>query len=364
MKTIKLFKTVASIAVLSAVTSTAWATGTAAGTDIDNTASISYSVSGTAQTDIYSSPLGNSTPGVPGSGGGAPTVAATTTTFKVDKKIDLTVTAIAPGGTVTPNATNQALTYTLLNEGNSQEYFSFSVTDNIATDDFDPSTCDIPSEVQLNADTSTTITILCDIPSNANNTETSDVDLKATAIDGSGGSAYVESAADTTGVDIVLADDKGSATDTGSETAGAPAGERNASHSAVNTFTVAGAAASLTVQKTSIVIEDPVNGTLAGGNFPKRIPGAIIEYTITVSNADGASDATGLVITDDLSAELANLTLGSCTASGDAVDGAGAAVTPTCTNAAGVFTTSAFTLKGGTGGSAQVETLTILATVQ
>src|SRR6188768_691681 len=49
-------------------------------TDIQNTASVNYSVSGVPQTVIQSSPTGNSTPGA-GASFGAPT------TFKVDKRI-------------------------------------------------------------------------------------------------------------------------------------------------------------------------------------------------------------------------------------------------------------------------------------
>lgn len=50
----------------------------------------------------------------------------------------------------------------------------------------------------------------------------------------------------------------------------------------------------VTVVKSSSVISDPVNG----GSNPKRIPGAVIEYTITVSNASGAVPVTNVVISD------------------------------------------------------------------
>ncbi|MGK0273110.1 MAG: hypothetical protein ACI88H_003788, partial [Cocleimonas sp.] len=83
MKTMKIIKTLASIAVLTIASNSAWAAGTAAGTDIDNTAVINYSVGGTPQTLIESSEGGNSTPGATN---------GTPTTFKVDKKIDVLVT--------------------------------------------------------------------------------------------------------------------------------------------------------------------------------------------------------------------------------------------------------------------------------
>ncbi|MDO9176084.1 MAG: histidinol dehydrogenase, partial [Actinomycetota bacterium] len=50
----------------------------------------------------------------------------------------------------------------------------------------------------------------------------------------------------------------------------------------------------ITVVKSSSVVSDPYNG----GTNPKRIPGAVIEYTVTVSNAAGTVPVTNVVITD------------------------------------------------------------------
>ncbi len=71
---------------------------------------------------------------------------------------------------------------------------------------------------------------------------------------------------------------------------------RDGKHSAFATFTVS--AAAVTVGKTAVVYSDPFNG--AGGN-PKAIPGAVITYTVTVTNAAGGSQATNVSITDNLS---------------------------------------------------------------
>ena len=60
--------------------------------------------------------------------------------------------------------------------------------------------------------------------------------------------------------------------------------------------------ANITVLKSSSVISDPINGTVN----PKRIPGAIVEYTIRVTNTGGAQ-ATDVTITDDLSGESATV---------------------------------------------------------
>jgi uncharacterized repeat protein (TIGR01451 family) len=57
----------------------------------------------------------------------------------------------------------------------------------------------------------------------------------------------------------------------------------------------------LTFDKGSSTIWDPINGN----NSPKSIPGALIQYTITVSNAVGAANATLTTITDSLAGSLA-----------------------------------------------------------
>lgn len=315
-------KTLLSVAVLSAITSNTWAAGTAAGTDIDNTATLSYAVSGTNQTPIESSEAGNSTPGA---GNGS------ATTFKVDKKIDLLVTA-GSGVNVVPGTTIQPITFTLTNEGNSTEDFSFATTQ-VSGDNFDTLNCSTPANVTLAADATQTITVNCDIPANDGttvvNSSTSQVDLKATAV-GVTETAGAESA---NTVDVVFADDTGTATD---------GADRNAQHSAVNTYTVN--TADITVAKTSAVTQDPFNGT----TNPKRIPGATIEYTITVTNAAGAATATGINISDPVPADLENITA--------TITGGNST---TATVAGNNVSTAPFDLAAG-----ETATLTITATVK
>ncbi len=327
---IKIIPTILSATVVALASSGAYAAGTAAGTDIDNTASISYSVGGTAQTPIESSEAGNSTPGA-GNG--------TATTFKVDKKIDVLVSANS-GVNVVPGSSAQSITFDVTNEGNSTEDFDLAATQVATGDNFDTTGCTITSPaapVNLAADASATVTVECNIPPSSGtvtNGATSIIDLEAT-INGVTESAGADTAA---GVEVVFADDTGTATD---------GADRNGSHSAANTYTVN--TADLTVQKTSAVLDDPFNGT----TNPKRIPGATIEYTIVVTNADGAADASSLVISDVLASDL---TYVGCSVSGDAV------VAPTCSESGGTVTTTAFTLPGGSG-AATNETLTITATV-
>jgi len=363
---IKTIKTLLSVAVLTAATSSAWAAGTAAGTDVDNTASISYKVGTIDQTDIYSTPGGNSIPGVPGTAG-APTVAASLTSFVVDKKIDLTVTEGADVNVV-PSATGQNITYTLTNTGNSTEYFLLAETQ-VGSDQFDTTTCSITTApqtitgtdtVELIADATTTVTVSCNIPASSGtvtNGATSNIDLKATAVtDAGGATAHTESAADTAaGVEVVLADANATTLDADATDGGA----RNASHSAVNTYIIN--TADLTVQKTSAVTKMVVNGADDATN-PMRIPGSTIQYTILVTNT--AAEATHLKISDVIPGNLTYVAA-SCSLTGDGIVNAAApdaGVALGCSESGGTVSSTSFTLPDGSG-TATTATLTIDATV-
>jgi uncharacterized repeat protein (TIGR01451 family) len=76
-------------------------------------------------------------------------------------------------------------------------------------------------------------------------------------------------------------------------------GANNGQDSAYDAFEVV--AADITVTKSSLVVWDPVIGLIATGNNPKAIPGAAVLYCITVENA-GSSDASNVTINDPLSA--------------------------------------------------------------
>lgn len=335
MKNNNWIKTLSSVAVLLVASNTSWAAGTAAGTDIDNTAEITYSVGGTPQTGIESSEAGNSTPGI---GNGA------ATTFKVDKKIDVLVTT-GTDVNVVPGSTGQTMTFTVLNEGNSTENFDLVATQVGTGDDFDTTGCSITSPtspVSLAADANAVITVSCDIPaSSATVTNGADslIDLEA-SINGVTETAGADTA---DGVEVVFADDTGTATD---------GANRNGSHSATNTYIVN--TADLSVAKTSAVISDPFNGTASATVFPKRIPGAVIEYTITVTN-DGA-EAAFMTIADTLPTDL---TFVSCTLTGDAVVNASAPNPALGCSATG---STSFTLPDGSATQTSA-TLTIQATV-
>lgn len=87
-----------------------------------------------------------------------------------------------------------------------------------------------------------------------------------------------------------------------------------ANNSTTDPTTVVRPTPTLVVAKVSRVLSDPVNGT----TNPKRIPGSIVEYSITVTNTGpGAVDASTLAITDPVPA---NTQLYVSTASGNPVE--------------------------------------------
>lgn len=120
---------------------------------------------------------------------------------------------------------------------------------------------------------------------------------------------------DDTGSDLVAFDDGAISA------ASDPSGDFNGQHAARDQIQVA--TATLAVTKASRVIYDPINGmrfdvastTLDGrevpvltgdsGSNPKAIPGAIVEYTITVSNG-GTATATDVTIVDDVPDDVSN----------------------------------------------------------
>src|SRR5690348_13947373 len=89
-------------------------------TDITNTASVNYSVSGVPQTVIQSSPSGNPTPGA-GNG--------TATTFKVDKKVMFVAEETSSAATVTsPGLTGVITVFKVSNTTNGAQEFALEAS--------------------------------------------------------------------------------------------------------------------------------------------------------------------------------------------------------------------------------------------
>lgn len=282
----------------------AHAGGTAPGTDINNQATLNYKVGPTDQPAVTSD-------GDPGTAGNQ------ATTFKVDRKVDLTM-ASNGGATVVPNTDDQALSFTLTNTGNDTHGYLLSTIAGLdATDDdfdmasvriyidngivgtYEPGT-DTPytggSNVgDLAPDASINLLVVANTPGTPADTETSLYHLLAQATNAGTTTATAETAGadDTSVVDTAYAEVAGSA---GAGTDDAQDGK----HSASGTYTVQ--AATVTMAKTSAVTDD---GFGTGTPNAKAIPGATVTYTLVIENT-GAANARDLVITDDL--QVANVT--------------------------------------------------------
>ena len=289
IRTSRLLGAVSIVPLIALGASPALAAGTDAGTTIENTVTVSYQVGGVTQTDQQA-----------------------TDEFVVDRKIDLTVAEV--GGTqtvVSPGSTQQVTTFQVTNLSNDTADFGLTVDQQAGgagafggTDNFDTTNTliyvdtdgdgDWTDEVavtyidELAPDETRTVFVVSDVPIDQVTGDVATVILTATAYAGgavgSQGALLTTSATNTVdAVDTVLADG-----------AGETDAQYDGAFSAADDYVVS--AAALTVTKISSVIEDPVSGT----TNPKAIPGAIIQYCISVTNAAGSATATGVTVTDDV----------------------------------------------------------------
>lgn len=288
---------------LSGWSGAAHAQATPAGTSINNQASVTYSVGGTSQS-----------------------ASSNTATFLVDKKVNVVVT----GGNTTMTAvgtTDQVVAFQVTNLTNATQDFkltpdqqSLSVpilgSDNfnvnnlrVFVDSNGNGTYDVGVDTatfidELPADTSVTVFLVSDIP-NAGGENTAIVSLSAQAE--AGGAAGTQGAVLTatslltadsaTTVDIVFADD-----------AGLWDLARDGIGRAFDAYKISTAA--VTMAKSATVISDPINLIVN----PHAIPGAVIQYCLTINNA-GPGTAAGLVIADNIPANTTFVT-GSITVGG------------------------------------------------
>jgi uncharacterized repeat protein (TIGR01451 family) len=324
-----------------AMVAPAQAAGTAAGTTVSNLATVTYQVGGIGQPAIGSSPTGN-TAG-----------AGTATTFLVDNKIDLTIIETSGAATVTsPALTNVVTQFKLTNTGNFAQGYTLTATNLSGTtlftqvDNFDQSNlrarvsgavCTTAATVtpayanesassvaSLAADSCVYVFILADTPATSGapahpvNGDYANVRLTATTVEAVTLNTILETTSgDTALVDIVFADSA-----TGGQV------PRDAKAFADDQYAVQ--SATLSVLKSSAVVSDPFNGTTNA----KAIPGAVVEYTIVVSNT-GAAAATNVSISDLIPANT-TAALGQYGGAGLDIQqqtGAGANTTCTASNA-------------------------------
>ena len=297
---------------------------TPAGTNVENTFTLTYDVGGVTQP-----PIDTSDPGDPNG----------PTNFTVDRLIDLTV-ASQGDNTVAPGATDEELVFSVTNEGNDTQAYSLTVVEEtgpageIDTDDpagatpvlvyyiddgdgvYEPTgaggdgpsvTYDPANPPELGPDDVLWVVVTQDIPTSAVDGNTADVSLVVDSLEPallSGGGANPNAGnpvtGDTDGNDLVGAAENVLADGSGTANEVAEAGD----HSDTGTYIIAAAdiAASKAV---TIHSEDgsgctTIPGTATGGF---SIPGACVEYVITVENT-GSSAATDIVINDELADEL------------------------------------------------------------
>ncbi|HEX8388549.1 MAG TPA: hypothetical protein VF636_05995 [Sphingomonas sp.] len=183
---------------------TAQASGTKAGTLINNTATATYNAQG----------------------GGDAVVESNTVSLRVDELLDVTVASADPGDVATvPGSTNQVLTFSLTNVGNGAEAFRLSSNATLAGDDFDPTVTSIVIDANgngqydagidtvysagsndpvLEADESITVFILSTIDPATADGSRAQAQLTATAVTGSGTAGSAFPGAGTDGGDAVV----------------------------------------------------------------------------------------------------------------------------------------------------------------
>ena len=333
---------------------------TASGVIISNKATLEYAVGSVQQAVIESSETGNATAGL-GNG--------TATTFKVDNKVDLTLTETSTTFTsVSPGSVKQVTAFSLSNLGNTAQGYSLTAANVSATvfgttDSFDVTGIEIhidangngildPAEsavitslASVPAGATVKLLVVADVPAGQANGSQAAVSLTAVTRAETTLTALSETANTQNGVEIVFADSATTANVSGTDP-GQTA--RDATAFAYDAYRVA--AAIISVSKTATVICDPFNGS----TNPKNIPGAIVRWTITVSNGGTAgASATLNQVTDSLDPNTAH--------DPNLVTGLGAPATATsCTSANGApeslagrgfqIESSATRALGGTGG--------------
>jgi uncharacterized repeat protein (TIGR01451 family) len=293
MKTTKqLLGAVSTLALIAMTSAPGLAQGTTAGSTIRNDVTVSFNVGGVTQNAEVASDE-----------------------FLVDQRVNVNVVFAGTAATsVAPGQSNSAIAFDVTNLSNSSvdleltaalrngnganigNFRIFRDTNGdrvLSAEELAAGPIDYLDEVGSSATGVTTaVIVLSDIGLDAVNADTFEVVLTANAhaagTAGALGNELVESATNTANVvDTVLFDGEG-VTDIA----------RDGAFSASGVYSVAGA--NITVLKTSRVVSDPVNFS----NNPKAIPGATVEYCITVANAANAATATDVNVIDDLPSDV------------------------------------------------------------
>ena len=268
---------------------------TLAGTQITNKANASYTVNGTAAT-----------------------AESNIASFVVDRKVNLSVVGEPNINTqVNLGQTNAVLTFRVTNNTNSIQDMLLRANQNLGAggtgvDNYDvnnvrvfvdsngngqyDANVDVGTYIdELGIDQSAIVFIVADVPSNVPTANFATVSLNATVA--AGGGVNVEGAAlipatdlnlltQNADLDVVFADNDSDGV------LGADAA-RNGQARAYLEYEVGARAVNLTVSKSSMVISDGVNLI-----NPRSIPGAVVQYCLTVTNSTLLTPASGINLTD------------------------------------------------------------------
>jgi uncharacterized repeat protein (TIGR01451 family) len=247
------------------------AVGVVAGTEIQNTAQVSYTIGATPVT-----------------------ASSNTVAVTVAEVLDVVVTLQSATTSVSPGATNQVLVYRITNTGNSSEGFRLTLTSVLGGDEFDPvqatpalyfdtdgsgtlTPADTPytpgaNDPVLLQDTFVTVLAVHNIPTGLANGARGFAQLGAAALTGTGAAGTVFAGQGAGGTDAVV-------------------GTTGAEGDATGQYVVADI--TLTAVKTSTVT-DPFGGS-------RPVPGARIRYQVVVT-ATGTGTATGAAFRDPIPA--------------------------------------------------------------
>ena len=329
-----------------------FAIGTPAGDSVENTASVQYFVGGVQQNAIDSN----------------------TASFLVDQRVDFTLAEVDGAPTaVTPGLADAVTTFTLTNTGNALQDFNLSAVNLVGgtvNGNTDTGQVEDPPRVfadtngsgvfdagddvfvdELSADAGTNsilVFVVANVPVGLLNGDGANVEITATAHD-----------AGAAGLGALTTDDAGDVDDTAVVQVVFANGNGGGFEVSQDGYAVASAA--LAATKGSVVIDDGFSVT-----NPKAIPGATIEYTVTILNT-GAQDATGVGLVDPLDSNV-TIALGeyvggdaevdqggalfdSCTLDATDIDGDGCGIFPGVTGPEVRMTPAALTLGGTVSGT-------------
>ncbi len=307
------------------VSSPAFAAGTVAGTNIENTATASYDgPSGEVQID------------------------SNTVTIVVDELLDVTVTSADPGDVATePGAEDQVLKFTVTNTGNGTE--KYTLTPDVARggDDFDPTLVSVvidtngngvydpgvdeiyaagTNDPELAPDETVTVFVISDIPAAPGDGDRAEVNLSAEAETGTGVPGTSFNGQGDGGGDAVV-------------------GTTGADDDDSGFFLIQDASVAL-AKSASIV--DPFGGDSA-------VPGSVITYTL-VATVTGSGTLTGLAVSDPVPADTSY--------NAESITLEGASLTDSDADAdAGSFDGSAIAVELGDIPGGQTRTVTFQVTI-